>query len=90
MSVLSLISPVASIVRPMIGLGLLTTSIIIFKPLLTGILRALMLLITPKVKLAEVKIKNITGISLLNKMARDLESSQPNMAAELRQLACRE
>ncbi len=89
MSVLSLITPVASIVRPMIGLGLLTTSIIIFKPLLTGILRALILLVTPKVKIAEVKNKNIHSISLLNKMARDLENSQPNVAAELRQLAGR-
>jgi hypothetical protein len=89
MSIISLVSPVASVVRPMIGFGLVATLLMVFKPLLSGLLRAALMLMTPRVNVQGEARQRVRSINALNLMARDLDSTQPNMANELRQLANR-
>ena len=91
MSVINYVSPVASIVRPMIGFGIIATLLLIFKPLLVGMLRAAMLVLNPRAKSAKkAKSERIKGIMMLNSLARDLDRTQPNLAAELRYMAWRD
>ena len=90
MSTVALISPVASIVRPLIGLGLLATFAMLFKPLLVGLLRAGIMLIKPRVQVVEeTERQRVRGILQLTRMARDLDATQPGLAQELRHLAAR-
>lgn len=91
MSVISFVSPVASIVRPMIGFGIIATLIVIFKPLLVGMLRAALLVLNPRAQSAKkAKNERVKGIMMLNSLARDLDRTQPNLAAELRYMAWRD
>lgn len=93
MSILSIAIPAeaaASAVRPLIGLGIFAAVLIVFKPLIAGMLRAALLVITPRNQLEESKAhEKYQGILMLNRMAREYESTQPNLAAELRSLASR-
>lgn len=81
----------ASVARPLLGLSLLITLGMIFKPLLIGILRAALLVLQPRVS-HEVRAsrRSLRGVLMLNRMARDLDGSQPNLAAEMRMLASRD
>lgn len=91
MSVINFVSPVASIVRPMIGFGLIATMMMIFKPLLVGILRAALLVLNPRAKsAASLEKQRAKDIIMLNRMARDFDRSQPNLAAELRSMSLRD
>ncbi len=77
-------------VRPLLGLGIFAALLIVFKPLLAGLLRTAMLVITPRKPLEERKAEDkFQGLMMLNRMAREYESSQPSLAAELRSLASR-
>ncbi len=93
MSILSIAIPVeaaASAVRPLIGLGVFAALLIVFKPLIAGMLRAALLVITPRNQAGESKERDkFQGVLMLNRMAREYESSQPGLAAELRSLASR-
>lgn len=81
----------AGAARPLIGLGIFATLLMLFKPLIAGMLRAALLLITPRKSLQERKAtNNMQGVLMLNRMARELDSSQPSLAAELRMLAARD
>jgi hypothetical protein len=80
--------------RPLLGLGALTASLaaflVVFKPLLRGLLRAALLVVTPRQpSAAQVARRKMRGILMLNAMAREYEASQPSLAAELRLLANR-
>ena len=91
MSVINFVSPVASIVRPMISFGIIATLMLIFKPLLVGMLRAALLVLNPRAKsVMKVKEERVKGIMMLNSMARDLDRTQPNLAAEMRYIAWRD
>jgi hypothetical protein len=91
MSVINLVSPVASIVRPMIGFGIVATLILIFKPLLVGLLRAALLVLNPRASSAKkIETQRVKGVMMLNSLARDLDRTQPNLAAELRYMAWRD
>jgi hypothetical protein len=80
-----------SIGYPVIGLGALATLLLLFKPILAGTLRAALLVISPRKSLKEHKDRNrFQGVLMLNRMARDLEASQPALAAELRYFASHE
>jgi hypothetical protein len=86
----TLIGVAASAARPVIGLGIFATLLVLFKPLLTGLLQAALLVISPRKSLKERKARNsVKGAMMLNRMARDLDSSEPSLAAELRSIASR-
>ena len=76
--------------RPLIGVSLFATLVLLFTPLLKGLLQAGLLLLSPRKSLDERRmVKKVRSARLLNRLARNYESSQPNLAAELRQFASR-
>jgi hypothetical protein len=86
----AVVGAVAGVARPLIGLGIFATLLVLFKPLLKGILRAGLLVISPRKSLKDRKANdNMQGVLMLNRMARELDLSQPSLAAELRLLASR-
>ncbi|HYD78855.1 MAG TPA: hypothetical protein VEC06_03525 [Paucimonas sp.] len=90
MSFLTIAAPAASIARPLLGLGLIGALIMIFQPLLVGLLRAALLLVMPRPSRAERKAsKTLRSMLTLNRMAREYEDSDPSLAAEFRALAAR-
>jgi len=83
-----LLSTAAAAVRPLLVLGVIAALGMYFKPLLSGILRAALLLIKPRKSLEQRIAQNkINGRKLARRMANDHARSQPNLAAELRCLA---
>jgi len=97
MSALSLAIPLEAIManalaiaRPLVGLGILAALMVVFKPLLVGLLRAALLLVKPRKSLEERSAKSMMeSVLMLNRMARDLDRTQPGLANELRALASR-
>jgi len=100
MSILSIAFPVEAAVsvagvaigaaRPLLGVSLFATLLLLFKPLLKGLLQAGLLLLSPRKSLEERRlIQKIRSAKLINRIAADYDVSQPNLAAELRQLASR-
>ncbi len=84
-------SSIIASARPLLGLGALLTLFLIFKPLLLGLLRASLLALKPRQSLEQRSIRShLRSMLILNRMARDLEISQPNMASELRAVASRD
>ncbi len=84
------LSSIIASARPLLGFGILTTTLIVFKPLILGMLRACLLLVHPKLSREEKAAKrNLRNILTIRRMANDLDSSSPSMAAELRALAAR-
>jgi hypothetical protein len=81
---------VASAARPLVGLGALAAFAIVFKPLLSGLLRAALLVLKPRQSLETRNERcRFAGARLLQRMARDVDDTQPGLAAELRWLASR-
>lgn len=100
MSILSIAFPVEAAVsvagvaigaaRPLLGVSLFATLLLLFKPLIKGMLQAGLLLLSPRKSLEERRlIQKIRSARLINRIAADYDVSQPNLAAELRQLASR-
>jgi len=100
MSILAIASPVeatlpfvrvaASVARPLLGLGAIITVLMLFKPLIVGLFRAGWIAIVPHRSLEERENRRtLRGVLMLNRMARDLDLTQPNLASELRLLAAR-
>ncbi len=76
--------------RPLIGISIFATLLLLFQPLLKGLLQAGLLLLSPRKSLDERRLaQQLRGTRLINAIASDYEASQPNLAAELRQLAAR-
>ena len=76
--------------RPLIGVSLFATMLLLFKPLLKGLLQAGLLLLSPRKSLDERRMaQKMRSVKLVNRIASGYEASQPNLAAELRQLASR-
>lgn len=92
MSILAITLPgstLAHVARPLFGLGIFATLIFVFKPLAIGLLRAALLL-KPRQSLDQSKRRNnLRGVLMLNRMANELDRTQPNLATELRLLASR-
>lgn len=87
---------IASAVRPvlgmgvLIGLGLFATLLTVFRPLLLGVMRAALMVFKPRLSLEERRSRRMMrGVLMLNRMANEYDRSQPNLAAELRNLASR-
>ncbi|TFW05457.1 hypothetical protein E4K72_11300 [Oxalobacteraceae bacterium OM1] len=79
-----------TIARPALGLSALAAVLLVFKPLLTGLLRAALLAVKPRQSLEERSMRTrMQSVLALNQMARDLDTTQPGLAAELRSLAAR-
>lgn len=76
--------------RPLFGFGLLAAVLWLFKPLLVGIGRAAIMLFKPRQSLAQrTDERTLRSVMMLNRMARELDTQQPSLAAELRLLASR-
>ena len=104
MSILAFVSPLqtalpnvrtfagsmAGAARPIFGLGVFVTLLMMFKPLVAGVLRAAMMAITPRPSTERLSRRaQLRDTLMLHRMARELDSSQPNLAAELRGFASR-
>lgn len=80
----------ATLARPLLGLSVVAVLAFIFKPLLIGLLRAALLVLKPRLSVEERELRRARkGALMLNRMARDLNDTQPGLAAELRWLASR-
>jgi hypothetical protein len=76
--------------RPLIGISLFATLLLLFQPLLKGLLQAGILLLSPRKSLEERRmVQKVRAACILHRIARDYDASQPNLAAELRQFASR-
>jgi hypothetical protein len=86
MSIISIASPLQAV----LGFSLLATVAIVFKPLLTGVFRALKMAIKPSLnkeqRLARAYYRNAMT---LHAMSSSNEALSPNLAAELRALSGR-
>jgi|SRR6476661_7443657 hypothetical protein len=80
----------SSAARPLIGFSVFATLLLVFKPLLKGILQAALLVLSPRKSLDERRsVQKARGARMLHRMARNYEATQPSLAAELRQIAAR-
>ena len=76
-------------VRALFGVGILVTLAAGFMPLARGLLRVALLALKPQSAQQSTSRNNLRGVLMLNRMAMELETTQPNLASELRLLACR-
>ena len=77
-------------VRALFGVGILVTLAVGFKPLAMSLLRAALQFLKPRQSVEQDgSPNNLRGVLMLNRMATELETTQPNLASELRLLACR-
>lgn len=93
-SVLPLVRTSAGVVlgaaRPLFGLGVVVTFLMVFKPMLSGLLRAALMIVTPRPRSAtRMQRAHLRDTLMLNRMANELGDSQPSLAAELRGFASR-
>ena len=76
--------------RPLLGFGLLAALLWLFKPFMLGLARTVAILFKPRHSMEErAARRNLNGVRMLQRMARELDTQQPNLAAELRLLAAR-
>lgn len=86
----SIAATTLALVRPLLGLGIVAALLIVFKPLLVGLLRAALLVIKPRRTFESRRsAAMLEGFLMMNRMARELDSSQPGLATELRAIAAR-
>lgn len=79
-----------SMARPLAGLSATVAFLMIFKPLLLGLLRAALLLVKPRRSFEERTFRSrLRTIRLLHRTARDFDERQPALASELRAMASR-
>jgi hypothetical protein len=87
------VGPFAVALRSALGvaiLGLIAMFGVIFKPLIMGVLRAGQLVIQPRKSAQQRRLlQRLEGVQLLNRLASDVDATQPNLAAEMRYLAAR-
>lgn len=89
MSLLAILSP--AVVRPVVGLSALAALFFLFRPLIAGLLRGALSVLTPRRSHEErLSRRNMEGVMMINRMARDVHSTHPGLAAELRSIAARQ
>lgn len=87
----TVIGAASTAARPLLGLGVFATLLVIFRPLLTGLLRAALLVLSPRKSLEERRARaHMDDVIEVNRLARSLESQHPGLAAELRAMALRD
>jgi hypothetical protein len=80
--------PVLPLIQGILSVSLLAGFIVFFKPLLTGVVRALVLLVRPRLSKDELSARRRTRDAKM--LQRMINSSQgPSHAAELRALGSR-
>ena len=81
---------ILSAVQSLLGLTLAGAMLVLFKPLLLGVARALLLVVKPKLS-AEQRLarRQMSDAKMLNRMLNSMDGSAPTHAAELRALASR-
>lgn len=78
-------------IRPFFSLGMLIAMIMLFKPMIVGVARAAVVIVKPRESVAVRRgNSHLRSVRMLNRMARDMDASQPNVAAELRSFAARD
>ena len=78
-------------IRQFATMALLFAVMRLFRPLIVGTVKALVLLCKPRVSYAVRRdISRLRSIALLNRSAKEMEFCQPNVAAELRAFAARQ
>lgn len=86
----NIIDNVKHLAVPLLGLIILAVIMIIFRPLMIGMLRAVMMLLNPRLtREQKTASRNLRNTLTIRRIANDLDNSSPNMAAELRALASR-
>ena len=79
------------VIRPLFSLSLLVAITMFFKPLIGGVFRAAVVAVKPHEAFAVRRLNShLRNVRLLNRMAREMDASQPNVAAELRSFAARD
>lgn len=74
----------------MAGLGVLAVLLYLFRPLLVGMLRAAVLVVRPRVVAEQDTLRrNMKAAAQMNRIAQDIDSTHPSLAAELRFIAAR-
>jgi hypothetical protein len=94
----SLVLVATRFVRPLLGLGAMAGLLVLFRPLLVGLLRAALLLIRPRQTLAQRTVRQeardrrnrLRQSQHLLRLAQDFDASQPSLAAELRGFTARD
>lgn len=77
--------------RPLLGWGALAGVMLLFKPLLIGLLQAALLVIQPRRSLSQRSARErLRDALLLARLVNHFETSHPSQAAELRLLAARD
>jgi hypothetical protein len=81
--------PFASVASGMFGVSAIAAVLMFFKPLLTGIVRALILLVKPRLTKEErAARRHVRDAQLMQRLIN--ASNAPSQAAELRAIAARE
>jgi len=81
----------ASIARPVLRFSALAAVLMIFKPMLIGILRAVALVVKPRRPVEErTGERSLRDAMALNHLAQEYEMNHPGLAAELRSIAARD
>ena len=87
----TMIGAASTYLRPALGLGALVTLVMVFKPLLLGVAQAVVVMVKPRKSLEQrILAHRFSGKRMLNRMANDYSTTQPNFAAELRTMAARD
>jgi|GEM_PF-2355320 len=77
--------------RPLLGVGLGAGVLLLFKPLLIGLLQAALLMVRPRRTREQRSARQkLSDMLLLGRLARQCAESHPNQAAELLALAARD
>jgi hypothetical protein len=72
------------------ALGLVAFLAVVFKPLILGSARALRLVVHPRTSAQQRQLlRRFEGAQLLGRLAKEADSTQPGLAAEMRYLAAR-
>jgi hypothetical protein len=97
MSILSFVSPIefaaaaVSVLRPIAGIAALIGFVILFRPLLVGIWRTLVIIVKPRQTLEQrLNRRRFKSAIALNRAAGETSMSQPNLASELHSFASRD
>lgn len=71
-------------------IGVIALFTMVFRPLIIGALRAGRLVIQPRVSAQQRQLlQRLKGVQLLDRLAKEADVTQPNLAAEMRYLAAR-
>ena len=80
-----------SVARPVLRFSALAAVLMVFRPMLIGILRAAALVVKPRRSLEERNAdRSLRDVLALNHLAREYEMNHPSLAAELRSIAARD